>query len=397
MIEEAVLQRTLQTALRHGGDFAEVFAEDRRSSIGPPRRRQGRGARRRAASAAPASGSCAARPPASPTPPTCQRGRAARRPPRPPRPRPRGAEGGTRVVALERARDARPAHEVADAAGDGGQGPQGRAARPGRRTPPASAGDSIRQVSAVVRRQPAPHPRRQLRRPARRATTRCAPGSRCSASPSATPACRPATRRPAARIGFELFDEIDAEERRRAPRPSAALTKLGARPAPTRQAARSCCGAARGGVLFHEACGHGLEADLVDKDASVFRGPRRRAGRVAARHAGRRRHLRPRVGHATRSTTRARPRSATCSSRTACSPTTCGTSLRARKEGRASSGNGRRESYQHLPMVRMTNTFLLDGADDPDDIVRGTEHGVYCVAARRRPGRTPPPATSCSA
>jgi TldD protein len=51
--------------------------------------------------------------------------------------------------------------------------------------------------------------------------------------------------------------------------------------------------------------------------------------------------------------------------------------LRSRKEGRPRSGNGRRQSYQHLPMVRMTNTYLLDGPDDPDDIVAGTDHGVY--------------------
>jgi TldD protein len=54
--------------------------------------------------------------------------------------------------------------------------------------------------------------------------------------------------------------------------------------------------------------------------------------------------------------------------------------VRARKHGRASSGNGRRETYQHLPMVRMTNTFLLAGDDEPDDIIRDTEHGLYCVA-----------------
>ena len=49
----------------------------------------------------------------------------------------------------------------------------------------------------------------------------------------------------------------------------------------------------------------------------------------------------------------------------------------------------------HLPMVRMTNTFVLDGTDDPDDIVAGTDHGVY--VAKLGGGRsTPPPATSCS-
>ena len=51
--------------------------------------------------------------------------------------------------------------------------------------------------------------------------------------------------------------------------------------------------------------------------------------------------------------------------------------LRARKEGRPSSGNGRRQSYQHLPMVRMTNTYIANGPDDPADIVAATEKGVY--------------------
>ena len=51
--------------------------------------------------------------------------------------------------------------------------------------------------------------------------------------------------------------------------------------------------------------------------------------------------------------------------------------LRARQEGRASSGNGRRQSYQHLPMVRMTNTFLLAGDADADEIVAQTPYGVY--------------------
>ncbi len=51
--------------------------------------------------------------------------------------------------------------------------------------------------------------------------------------------------------------------------------------------------------------------------------------------------------------------------------------LRARKEGRVSSGNGRRQTYQHLPMVRMTNTFLLPGEEDAEEIVAQTPRGVY--------------------
>src|SRR5947209_1314902 len=53
--------------------------------------------------------------------------------------------------------------------------------------------------------------------------------------------------------------------------------------------------------------------------------------------------------------------------------------LRARKDGRESSGNGRRQSYQHLPMVRMTNTYVLAGVEDPDEIIRQTPYGIYCV------------------
>src|SRR5690606_27865648 len=51
--------------------------------------------------------------------------------------------------------------------------------------------------------------------------------------------------------------------------------------------------------------------------------------------------------------------------------------VRARTQGNAPSGNRRRQSNMHLPMVRMTNTFVLDGPDDPDDIVANTDHGVY--------------------
>ena len=126
----------------------------------------------------------------------------------------------------------------------------------------------------------------------------------------ATPACRPAGESIGHTIGFELFDRYDVEELadRAAER---ALTKLAARPAPSGEMP-VVIGTGGGGVLFHEACGHGLEADLVDKDASVFTGRVGEQVAVAARHAGRRRHHGRRVGLASPSTTRARPPSATC-------------------------------------------------------------------------------------
>ena len=54
--------------------------------------------------------------------------------------------------------------------------------------------------------------------------------------------------------------------------------------------------------------------------------------------------------------------------------------LNARLMGMKPTGNGRRESYQHLPMPRMTNTFMLAGQDDPADILRSVKSGLYAVS-----------------
>jgi len=54
--------------------------------------------------------------------------------------------------------------------------------------------------------------------------------------------------------------------------------------------------------------------------------------------------------------------------------------LNARLMGTTSTGNGRRESYAHLPMPRMTNTFMLAGEDDPEDILRSVDRGIYAVS-----------------
>lgn len=175
-------------------------------------------------------------------------------------------------------------------------------------------------------------------------------------------------------IGFELFDRYDVDElaRRATDR---AVTKLGARPAPTGEMP-VVIGKGAGGVLFHEACGHGLEADLVGKGASVFKG--RRGEKVAS----------PLVTLVD---------DGTMAGEWGCfgiddEGTLAGRNvliedgvlgdymwdfLRARKEGRPVSGNGRRQSYQHLPMVRMTNTYVLGGSEEPEAIISGTSHGVY--------------------
>ena len=54
--------------------------------------------------------------------------------------------------------------------------------------------------------------------------------------------------------------------------------------------------------------------------------------------------------------------------------------LNARLMGMPRTGNGRRESYAHLPLPRMTNTFMLAGEEAPEDILRSVENGIYAVS-----------------
>jgi TldD protein len=175
-------------------------------------------------------------------------------------------------------------------------------------------------------------------------------------------------------IGFEMFDMYDVDQlaRNAADR---ALTKLAARPAPSGQMP-VVIGSGGGGVLFHEACGHGLEADLVAKGASVFRGRvgqqvaskgvtvvddgtmEREWGNIAVDDEG-------------------NPAQRNVLIEDGVLTDYMWDHLRARKEGRRSSGNGRRQSYQNLPMVRMTNTYLLAGEEDPESIIASTPKGVF--------------------
>jgi TldD protein len=131
-----------------------------------------------------------------------------------------------------------------------------------------------------------------------------------------------------------------------------------------------------GGVLFHEAVGHPLEADAVDKEASVYR------GLVGQRCAS---ELIDGVDDATIPNgwgsfdfdDEGEPSRRTVLFVEGVLQGFLQDRLRAAKMGVEPTGNGRRESYASPPIVRMTNTNILPGATDPDEIVRSTERGVY--------------------
>ena len=175
-------------------------------------------------------------------------------------------------------------------------------------------------------------------------------------------------------LGFELFDTVDVSEVATAAA-RRALAKLTARPAPSGEVPLVLASGS-GGILFHEACGHGLEADHIAKQASVY------TGRVGEQVAS------PLVTLVDDGTVgpewgsygvddEGNPAQRNVLIDQGVLTDYLWDFLRARKEGRPSSGNGRRQSYRHLPMVRMTNTFLIDGDADPDELLAQTPHGVY--------------------
>ena len=132
------------------------------------------------------------------------------------------------------------------------------------------------------------------------------------------------------------------------------------------------------GVLLHEAVGHGLEGDFNRKGTSTY------AGRMGQRVAS------PGVTIVDDGTLPGRRGSLNIDDEG--TPTACTTliedgvlvgymqdTLNARLMGMRPTGNGRRESFAHLPMPRMTNTYMLAGTHDPEEMIRSVKKGLYAV------------------
>jgi len=156
-----------------------------------------------------------------------------------------------------------------------------------------------------------------------------------------------------------------------------ALVNLDAKPAPA-GTLPVVLGSGWSGVLLHEAVGHGLEGDFNRKGSSAY------SGRVGEQVAS---SLCTIVDDGTLQGRRGSLSVDDEGTRTQCTTLIekgilkgyMQDKLNARLMGAAATGNGRRESYAHLPMPRMTNTYMLAGEHDPEEIIKSVKKGLYCA------------------
>jgi TldD protein len=176
--------------------------------------------------------------------------------------------------------------------------------------------------------------------------------------------------------GFELLEDDPGSIAEQAA--GKALTLLEAGPAPS-GSMPVVVGGGFGGVLFHEMTGHGLEADHIQKGASVYVG--KLGERVAepllnAYDDGRL----PSEWGSDSVDDEGVPTQKTRVIEDGRITSYLYDRLTAERDGAAPTGNGRRESFRHLPIPRMTNTYIAPGEATPEEIIAEVENGFYAVS-----------------
>jgi len=175
-------------------------------------------------------------------------------------------------------------------------------------------------------------------------------------------------------VGFELFDEVAPATVARLSA-ERALKMLDAGPAPA-GIMPVVISSEAGGTMIHEAIGHGLEADLVQKGLSIF------TGKVGTKVASEEISVHDDATLAGKRGSFAYDDEGTPSERTVLVEngvlkTYMYDLNTAKKAGCKSTGNGRRESYRHKPIPRMTNTLIVPGSASPDAVVASTDNGLF--------------------
>lgn len=179
---------------------------------------------------------------------------------------------------------------------------------------------------------------------------------------------------PGALMGFEFYDKINLDE----------IAKEASRSAVTMLNAELCPSGkfpviidnGFGGVIFHEACGHSLEATSVAKGTSVFSnklGQKIASEKVTAYDDGTIKNSWGSIniddeGEETKKTLLLE---------NGVLKNYLVDKFNGQKLGLKSTGSSRRESYKYIPTSRMTNTFIASGNDKKEDIIKNTEYGIY--------------------
>jgi TldD protein len=179
------------------------------------------------------------------------------------------------------------------------------------------------------------------------------------------------------RVTLDFFEGNKSPEHYAREAARTALLQLGAEAAPAGEM-EVVLGPGWPGVLLHEAVGHGLEADFNRKKTSAFAGL---IGKQVASSkvtvvdngtiAGRRGSLNV--------DDEGNPTQETVLIENGILRGYLSDKLSSKLMGMPNTGSGRRESYQAIPMPRMTNTYMLNGEDDPADIIRSVKRGLYAV------------------
>ena len=181
---------------------------------------------------------------------------------------------------------------------------------------------------------------------------------------------------PGAHCGFEFFESLDVEE----------YARKAARTAVTMIHANYCPGGRMpvvlangfGGVIFHEACGHGLEATSVAKGNSVF------AGKVGQKVANEKvtaidDGTIPNAWGSTNIDDEGTPTQKRILIENGILKGYMIDLLNARRMNAKSTGSGRRQNFRYAPTSRMSNTYIAPGSDTFDEIIAGTEYGLYAA------------------
>ncbi len=192
---------------------------------------------------------------------------------------------------------------------------------------------------------------------------------------------------PGGAVGFELFDQIDVVEYgKEASRIAVTMLHAGVCP---RGKMTVVIDNGFGGVIFHEACGHGLEATAVARNASVFAGKMGQkiaSDIVTAVDDG----TIPNAWGSAAIDDEGTPTQKNILIENGVLKSYLVDKLNGRKMGVDSTGSSRRQNYRYAPTSRMTNTYIAAGQSTPQQIISNTEFGLY---AKQMGGGSVDPAT----